>query len=240
MKTKKAVILALCICAILVSLVPQITLAITNPAVTILSTPSSPKFGGTVMPYDIPGGGQHTYWVLGYQFLVNQDIFVSQLGIYDWHSDGLFNSHQIGLWKDDGTLLDSVSFSPGSGTLYDYFQYLSINTITLFSGQKYRIGATYVDNDIDDRIDFDTSPFTLHIYDPTISWLITADQDNQTGSVLEFPTKLEYWYVAGEPQTPASLLGPNFQFEPVPEPTTMLLLGSGLVGLWGCRRKFRK
>jgi len=39
---------------------------------------------------------------------------------------------------------------------------------------------------------------------------------------------------------PPEDLPPNGNGTPVPEPTTMLLLGAGLIGLWGLRKKIKK
>jgi len=48
------------------------------------------------------------------------------------------------------------------------------------------------------------------------------------------------WY--GNTQGPRinELDGYGSATTPVPEPSTMLLLSSGLIGLWGLRRKFKK
>jgi hypothetical protein len=47
-------------------------------------------------------------------------------------------------------------------------------------------------------------------------------------------------FSAGDQAILMSALGPRQEIGTAPEPTTILLIGSGLIGLWGFRKKFKK
>ncbi len=46
---------------------------------------------------------------LGYKFAVNFPLSVVQLGVYDDFGDGLIGSHEVGLFKADGTPIVSTT-----------------------------------------------------------------------------------------------------------------------------------
>jgi hypothetical protein len=193
-------------------LAPGTTLA--EFAVTV----TDPELVATVMPsYE----GNPTYWTFGWRFTTNKKMTVTSLGLYDWGEvpDGLMNSHEIGLWTDDGNLLTSVLFNAGDGLLLGRFRYLPISSIVLGSGQTYRIGATYVDNSID-KLDMDVFPIDDHVFNPAL----TRESAASAYSVnidpgLAFPSNAGEWGQGpGKPNI--SILGPSFQFIVVPGPNT--------------------
>jgi len=172
-------------------------------------TVTDPELTATVMPsYD----GNPTYWTFGWRFTANTKMTVKSLGMYDWGEvpDGLMNPHEVGLWTDDGTLLTSVHFNAGDGLLFGRFRYLPVREVVLYSGQTYRIGATYVDNSID-RLDIDVFPIDDHVFNPAL----TRESAASTSSVnidpgLTFPSNIgEFGQGPGTPNW--SILGPSFQ-----------------------------
>ena len=90
---------------------------------------------------------------IGWSFTVGANpITVSQLGLYDSGGNGLAESHQIGLWTGDGSLLLRSTTVPAgtSATLSGAYRYVPVTPVTLNAGQTYVIGAFYSVNSGDD------------------------------------------------------------------------------------------
>lgn len=98
-------------------------------------------------------GGYNTYnpdgtAVYGWQFDVFSSVLVTDLGFFDYGSDGLAESHEIGLWDAAGNLLASTTIAAGTGTaLIDGFRYTDIADVSLTVGNGYIIAATNIDVD---------------------------------------------------------------------------------------------
>jgi hypothetical protein len=82
-------------------------------------------------------------FTLGWTFTVDDDLVVTQLGLFDSLQNGLAESHDIGIWDDGGTLVAEATIGSGvSGLLIDNFRYVDIVPVTLAAG-GYTIGAFF-------------------------------------------------------------------------------------------------
>jgi hypothetical protein len=79
----------------------------------VIAFVTAPLRGGTIALTVIPSGaGVYAPITVGWRFLVNQNISVDGLGVFDYQNDGFVSgSLQVGLWDDSGQLLASTSVS---------------------------------------------------------------------------------------------------------------------------------
>ena len=164
---------------------------------------------------------------VGWEFTVNTPVFVTALGVYDSIGDGLVNSHQVAIWTTGQDLVASTTVPAGTSTpIIDRFRYQNVFNATLSPGVGYRIGGEVAGNA--DFLVVSAASFTT---DSRIN--LTQDDVYKISSPFGYPDQ-----IFANPDI--EYLTVNFQFENVPIPAAVWLFGTGLVGLVGFRRRFRK
>ena len=175
---------------------------------------------------------------LGLDFdVVAYGTTIYSLGVYDFGLDGLLSDHVVYIYdRTTGLSVASLTILAGTGTLIDGYRYITLPTpIELAEGFMGSIVVDYLSGNLDRNAN-------VHGF-----LAVDPGPDVHGGGALSNVGKGRYGGPGAYPATPDGFYGGgpanryhagSFQFDPNPEPGTLVLLGS--VGLAAAVRRRRK
>jgi hypothetical protein len=189
------------------------------PAPAAASTIAVDVTGGTFRlcnPQPEPGCS------VGWAFEVHSPITVVSLAVFDRGSDGLVESHDVGIFDGLGALLESTTIANGATPVASAdpggrWLFRSIDPLTLDPG-TYVIAAFYL-NQSSDSLRMNAPLIAI----PEVTFL--GGRAEFSVSALTFPMQGPF------PGLEPSVFGPTFAIGTVPEPGSMLLVTAGLVAV---------
>lgn len=176
-------------------------------------------------------------YMMGYRFTVgSSQLAVTSLGMFDsvfsTNQQGLFESHQVGLWNSSGTLLASVTVGAGTTVpLTNAFRYVQLaSSVLLTPGQSYTIAAAF------------TTSYASNTNADLTRGLTGSEATSAISSLVSFNAGVYGAFGFGLPNTDFSdaLVAANAQFSVVPVPSGVILAGLGIAGVALCKRKRTK
>jgi len=162
-------------------------------------------------------------YTLGWTFTVGaNNLFVTALGYFDNRADGLAEKHQVGIF-DSSANLQLASTVTTVDPLTGLFRYNS----NMAGSNLLLANTTYVIGGSSGTVDEYTFNPTAITFDPNITFN-NANFVSDGGFSLNFP---------GSTDPSVGFFGPNFKFEAVPEPASMVAMGAGLIAMIVKRRR---
>jgi hypothetical protein len=163
--------------------------------------------------YDMQGGYEFAGpnpLIIGWSFNLTKASVVNALGVYDYDSDGLVGSFEIGLWNSSEVLLATVSVSGTSNQFDSGFRWAQISGLSLGPGQ-YVVGAL---GDLNANLFYSSGTFSTA---PNLTYI---EDRSKYASTLAFPSDSNPQQYGG-----SGLYGPNVSFSPTSVPGPLPILG---------------
>lgn len=209
-------------------------LAFPITALTLLLMFNVPWMSAGVLTFNeaTGGSGANRNQSVGWQFNVLTSLTATDLEWYDPTRSGLSTAHTVGIWNSAGVLLTSAMIPAGATAGLDgMFRFVLVTPVVLSVGNGYVVGGENFATNTD-RLACGTGGglcdgLLMQTLDPRLSF-VNATFSN-IGSGFTDPTKFS---AAHE-----GFYGPSFSASAVSEPSSLLLLGSGVLGLAGVVRR---